>query len=296
MISFDPVALSYLLRATGPITLATGERLDSNNAVDYLLSGVYAKYTDPDEQDAVFASAAQAVFTAVTHGQGSPKAYLEQLTPMIADQRLKLWSARKAEQAVILPSPVGTMLPADNRLATTVGVYNNDDSTSKMSFYMNSTIAVKANQCTAKPTYVVSTTITDTLKPSQVAGLTGYVLPAQDRIVPGGDRQWVPIYGPVGSRFVSATVDGKKVIFGTNINFTLNTVPDATGQDDHRPAVTGVLGGRPVAIVSLKFVPRQSITLTATFSGATDPARTIAVSHTPKVRAVPVTITTVPCG
>ena len=73
VISFDPVALSYLMNATGPIKLATGETLTSQNAVQYLLSDVYAKYPDQLVQNAVFASAAQAVFTAVTSGQRSPK-------------------------------------------------------------------------------------------------------------------------------------------------------------------------------------------------------------------------------
>ena len=71
VISFDPVALSYLLRATGPIRLPSGDVLTSDNAVQALLSGVYAKYHDPKVQNVVFASAAQAIFKAVTNGQGA---------------------------------------------------------------------------------------------------------------------------------------------------------------------------------------------------------------------------------
>ena len=41
-----PVALSYLLRATGPITLPTGETLTSENAADLLLNQVYLKYPE----------------------------------------------------------------------------------------------------------------------------------------------------------------------------------------------------------------------------------------------------------
>ncbi|WP_375399807.1 DUF4012 domain-containing protein [uncultured Amnibacterium sp.] len=296
VISFDPVALSYLMRATGPVTLKNGQILNSDNAVTYLLSDVYARYPDQLVQNAVFASAAQAIFGAVTSGQGSPKDYLAQLTPMLAEQRLKFWSVRKKEQAALKTSQAWNMLPEDNSTATTVGVYNNDDATSKMSFYMDSTIKVKSSMCPAKkPTFTVTTKVTDTLKLSQVPGLSSYVLAAQPRIAVGGDRQWVQVYGPVGSKLISMSIDGKKVVWGTNVDYLLNTNYNATGVSDKKPAVRGEMYDRPVGIVSINMGPQQSRTVVAHFSGATDPSTTVAVSHTPKVRQVPVTITQNDC-
>jgi hypothetical protein len=296
VISFDPVALSYLLRATGPVRLSTGEQLTAENAVQYLLSGVYARYPDPTQQDAVFASAAESVFTAVTSGQGDPAAYVAQLQPMLAEQRLKAWSVRRDEQDLLLSGPAGNMLPADNAAATTFGVYNNDDATSKMSYYMDSTVDVVARTCTPTPRYTVTTRVTDTLQPSQIAGLTGYVLANQDRVVPGGDRQRVLLYGPVGARLDSVRIDGRKVVFGTVFSRQFSFVPNATGLDDHRPAVRGRLGGRPVASVSVNMGPLEHVDVQAVFSGGTDPSSKLAVSHTPKVRQVPVTVRTVGCG
>ena len=297
VISFDPVALSYLLRATGPIHLPSGESLQADTAVSFLLSGVYAKYPDPNVQNVVFASAAQAVFKAVTSGQGDPKAYVAQLTPMLKEQRLKAWSIRKNEEDLLLTSQAGNMLPADNSKATVLGVYNNDGATSKMSYYMNSTVSVAAKVCPAKkPQYTVSTTVTDTLRPDQIAGLTPYVLANQGRIVPGGDRQWVQIYGPVGAKLVNAYIDGEKVVWGTNVEYDLNTNWYATGETDYRPAVKGTMYGRPVGVVSIKMGPLESVKVKAIFSGGKDVSSTVQVSHTPKVRAVPVTITQARCG
>ncbi|MCU1473161.1 DUF4012 domain-containing protein [Amnibacterium sp.] len=297
VVSFDPVALSYLMRATGPITLPTGEVLTSDNAVQYLLSGVYAKYTDPTVQNAVFASAAQAIFKAVTSGQGSPKDYVAQLAPMLNEQRLKAWSIRKGEEDLLLTSQAGNMLPADNAKATTFGVYNNDDATSKMSYYMDEKVAVVAKSCPAKaPSYTVAATVTDTLTAAKASGLTSYILAAQTHIPFGGDRQWVQLYGPVGSKLVSATIDGKKVVFGNDQDWPLNTVWNATGLDVRRPAVKGELFGRPVGSVSVTTAPGQSVTVKAVFTGGTTPSPSLAVSHTPKVRPVPVTITRAACG
>ena len=297
VVSFDPIALSYLLKATGPIHLPNGEVLTSGNAVRYLLSDVYARYPVPADQNAVFASAARAVFKAVTAGRGKPADYVKQLTPMLQEQRLKAWSVRADEEELLLTSPAGNMLPANDSEATTFGVYNNDDSTSKISYYMDSTVAVTARSCPpAEPVYTLSTVITDTLDPSRVPGLPAYVRPHQSHIPPGGDRQWVLLYGPVGARLVSATIDGTRVVWGTDVSAHLNTVPGATGMDIRHPAVHGVLDGRPVGEVSVTVAPGKSVTVSAVFSGGSGTARTIAVSHTPKVHPVPVTVTKGTCG
>jgi hypothetical protein len=297
VISFDPVALSYLLNATGPVKLRTGETLSSDTAVPFLLNQVYSKYPDPTVQNVVFASAAQSIFKAVTNGQGSPKAYVAQLAPMLNEQRLKVWSVRKDEEDLLLTSQAGNMLPEDNSKATVFGVYNNDDSTSKMSYYMDSTVHVTSKVCPAKaPQYMVTTKVTDTLKPDQVAGLAEYVKPHQNRIVPGGDRQWVVLYGPVGATLNAVSIDGKKVVWGDNVKIQLNTVWNATGVDDKRPAVKGHQQGRPVGIVSVKMGPSESVTVKASFSGGTGNSATVQVSHTPKVRPVPVTLSQKACG
>ena len=72
VIALDPVALSYLLEATGPVTLPTGDVLTSENAVPLLLNEVYQRYEDPADQDAFFAAAAATVFDALAQRQRRP--------------------------------------------------------------------------------------------------------------------------------------------------------------------------------------------------------------------------------
>lgn len=296
VISFDPVALSYLMKATGPVQLSDKQTVDSTNVVSYLLYEVYAKYPQPDVQDAVFASAAQGIFKAVTNGAGDPKAYLAQLDPMVKEQRLKMWSVRADEEKLLMDSPTGNMLPEDNSDATVLGVYNNDDATSKMSYFMDQQIKVTADTCAASPKYTVSATVINTLPAGRAYSLPDYVKAHQARIVPGGDRQWVQVYGPVGAKLVAAYIDGKKVVWGTNFSYKVNTNYAATGEADHRPAVKGSMYGRPVGVVSLNMGPASSMTVKAVFSGGTENSKTVQVSSTPKVRATPVTITDAACG
>ena len=296
VISFDPVALAYLMKATGPVKLADGTTITADNAVQFLLSDVYAKYPDPRVQDAIFASAAQAIFAAVTSGQGSVSAYVSQLQPMLTDQRLKMWSVRDAEEKVLIDSPLGNMMPADNTKATVLGVYNNDDATSKMSYYMNEQVAVMTDTCTATPKYTISSKVTNILPLSKIYSLPGYVKAHQARIPIGGDRQWVQLYGPVGAKLSAVYIDGKKVVWGTALQPQFNTNPQATGAGNHRPAVKGNMYGRPVGVVSITIPAASSVTVKSVFTGGTATSKTVSVSHTPKVRPVPVTYADAKCG
>ncbi|HEU4547544.1 MAG TPA: DUF4012 domain-containing protein, partial [Microlunatus sp.] len=295
VISFDPVALSYLLRATGPIDLGDGITIDASNAVSFLLFDVYAKYPDPDDQDKVFAAVARSVFASLIGGDTEASDYLDQLRPMVAEQRLKLWSVHRDEQAVIGASPVGLMLPVDNRSSTVLGVYNNDDATSKMSYFMDQRVSVTARTCGAEPTYTVKATVINTLKRSQVDDLPEYVRAHQKRIPPGGDRQWVQLFGPVGATLESVTIDGEPVVWGTSLQAAANTNEKATGVAVRRPAVQGSMYGRPVGVVSITLGPTTQRTVTAVFTGTPQDSKTVGVSHTPKVRAVPVDINEATC-
>lgn len=93
VIALDPVALTYMLEATGPATLPTGDVLTSETAVPLLLNEVYARYSDPSQQDAFFALAAAAVFDALSRGNADPAALVAGLTRAGDEHRLLLWSA-----------------------------------------------------------------------------------------------------------------------------------------------------------------------------------------------------------
>jgi len=68
VIGIDVGALARILEATGPIELAGGVQLTSDNAVQVLLSDVYRDIPEPAQQDLFFADAAQRIFAAVTGG------------------------------------------------------------------------------------------------------------------------------------------------------------------------------------------------------------------------------------
>ncbi len=142
VIAIDPVTLGYLLKATGPVQLATGDTLTSDNAVKLLLSEAYAKYSDPKVQDAFFASAASAVFEKVSSGGFDAKQFVAALTRSAGEGRLRLWSADTSEEQLIDGTAVAGMLPTADEETRQFGVYLNDGTGSKMDYYLQKTISV----------------------------------------------------------------------------------------------------------------------------------------------------------
>lgn len=142
VVALDPVTLSYLLRATGPVTLPTGEVIDGDDAVPLLLDEVYRRFADPREQDAFFQGAAAAVFGALAEGRGDSTALVEALTRAGDERRLLVWNADAADQAVLDGSTLQGALPVSDDTRTTVGVFLNDGTGSKMDYYLHPRTAI----------------------------------------------------------------------------------------------------------------------------------------------------------
>jgi hypothetical protein len=91
VLSVDPVALSYILDATGPVRISDPQiqelarnglptELTGKNVVRTLLSDVYSRIVEPELQDVYFAGVAQEVFARVSSGGGDTKKLIDGLT------------------------------------------------------------------------------------------------------------------------------------------------------------------------------------------------------------------------
>ena len=147
VIALDPVVLSYLLRATGPVALPDGSTLSAENAVETLLSDVYQRYPDPSAQDAFFAASTGAVFNAFLEGRGSTVSLLTNLATAADQRRVLMWSADPDEQAILEGSSVAGELPQTDDDTARFGVYLNDGGGSKMSYYVKPDVSLAWDQC-----------------------------------------------------------------------------------------------------------------------------------------------------
>lgn len=198
--SMDPVALSYFLEATGPVQLPTGETLTSENAVALLLNEVYLNYPDPAAQDAFFGVAASAVFDALVGGGMDPVAMITAFQRSIDEGRLLVWSADADEQGKLESTAVAGLLPESGRDATAFGVYMNDSTGSKLSYYIETGSDVRwCGDGTASLTVSMHNTA-----PGNIADLSDYIVGTREEAtvsgVPRGiARTLVTIYLPEGA-------------------------------------------------------------------------------------------------
>jgi hypothetical protein len=282
VVSVDPVALSYLLKATGPIALTTGETLTADNAVSLLLNEVYFNYgegTNPAEQDVFFAAAAAQIFSTLTTGISNPVAFVDGLTQATDEGRLKIWSSNPDIEALISGTKLAGMLPADNDEETVAGVYFNDTTGAKTDYYADATISATTDQCTAaaEPTFTQTITFANNVTQEQADDLPYFI--AGKNFTPGTIVTDVVVYTPVGASIESWAV---------------------TGASEHLLVSQGTHLGRSVVRISVTTTPQTAATITVTMKGAEGVAASTYGGYdvwtTPMVRDTPVTIDAPGCG
>ncbi|MBT2518476.1 DUF4012 domain-containing protein [Streptomyces sp. ISL-90] len=273
IISLDPIALAMILEVTGPVTVSSGEVLDSGNAVSLLLNQAYFLYDGRTEADDFFQRAADAVFTRVMAADYDLWAMADALSRAAEYGSLMVWSSDPETDALTAGTRLQGTLPTSNDPETVLGVYFRDRSSSKADFYLHAETVVTTNTCdAAAPGYTVETRIWFDFPP-------GIELPV---FVEGElydfNRTEVFAYGPVGGSVVEAAV----LEAGT---------ATATG-----PIVDDL--GRPAVKFTIDLVRGQAGVVRATFAGVPGEKAygpTI-VRSTPMINPMTVTLQDAPCG
>lgn len=248
VISVDPVALSYLLEATGPIAMSTGDQLASDNAVRLLLNEIYFRY--PAEEikrtDAFFAEAAKGVFDSLMSPTTDMPKLIKAMSRGISEHRIMAWSADPVQQEVLASSPLSGILPTTNEDSTTTGVFFRDMSASKMDYYLKTAAKLSTDSCTTdSPTFTATVDLQSTITQEQADALPPYVASG----LWGAEhfRTQVFVYGPPGT-----TLAGTEVVSQGRL-----TTFDLAAEDL----------GRPVASFMVWLAPGQTSQITATFTG-----------------------------
>jgi hypothetical protein len=255
VLSIDPVALGYILDATGPVTITHPElvalataglptELTGRNVVQTLLSDVYSKIERPDLQDAYFAGVAQEIFAALSDGKGNAKGLIEGLTRGTSEGRVLIWSGLPAEQSVIGKYAVSGSIAGPSVAPAQFGVYFNDGTGAKMDYHVKRTVQL-VKEC-AQNGYeqtTVRVASTNTAPADAATSLPAYVTGGGIFGVPAGSVQTnIVVYGPIQANAEIATVDGQKTNFAPYIH-----------------------SGRPVGVLALRLAPGESRTVEFTF-------------------------------
>lgn len=261
VISVDPVTLSYLLAATGPITLPTGDVIASENAVQLLLTDVYARYPVTKEQDAFFAGAAASVFTAVASGNADPVQLIEALSRAGDEHRVLVFSTHEEDQAVLADTTIAGGLPVSTTDTKTLGVYFNDAGGTKMDTYLD--VKMAAGQVTCRndlrPEFGLDVTLTNTAPADAATSLPEYVVGDNSFGVPPGNvKTLVSVYGASDMQNLGVLRDGAEAPY--------HPATDAT---------------YPVSTIAVELAPGESTVLSFDWLGAEPFDGELAVQSTP---------------
>ena len=211
VISVDPVALSYILEATGPVKLADGSSLTSDNAVKRLLNDVYREIRGNTAQDDYFADAASRVFAAVTSGTGGSRALLAGMAKAVGENRILIESSRGAEQRIVESTRIAGALPGDQGSTPHLGIYYNDATQAKLQYYLRKDTAVKATTCTSDGVQsFTATTRLRSVAPRNVRSLPGSIVGPGTGEKRGSFRMVMSFYAPYGGLVNRLEIDGKE--------------------------------------------------------------------------------------
>ncbi|MET0997786.1 MAG: DUF4012 domain-containing protein, partial [Marmoricola sp.] len=245
VVSVDPVALSQVLRATGPVKVGT-ETFNTSNVVAKLLNESYQRLPTQEAQNAYFASASQDIFNTLLSGRVSEQAVVRRLGEGVRQRRVLVWSRDSKEQQILESSGISGRLPRATGAAPHVGVYVNDAKGSKMEYFLRYRGDVKSLGCAANGSQTMQTSMSFTSQaPRGGAGLSDTVAGYSTPTTRGDMKLRVQIYAPMGGALTGLSVNGNRASVGV-----------------------GVHDGRRVFVLPMVLKPGQRTTVDALFRSA----------------------------
>ena len=219
VIAVDPIFLQRLLALTGGVTAPDGTVVDGSTPPRRFWSGTALKYgDDPNAQDAYFASVAGLAFGQIMGNLGN--ADITDLIDVIgqsgADGRLLAWMANEEEQALMGAIGVSGALETDPS-EPVLGVYLNDDTYSKISWYAScyTTVGEGVKNADGTTTYDVTTTLLNTITPEEAATAPKYIYGGNEAKRDNSDMlNYVYFVAPAGGTITNLTETNGAVFDG----------------------------------------------------------------------------------
>nr|WP_051468987.1 DUF4012 domain-containing protein [Mycolicibacterium tusciae] len=269
VIAIDPVALSYILGAVGPVTMPDGEVITKDNVVELTESTAYVRFpTDQVARKKYLQDIANEVVKKMTGRVESPRALLDALGKAVSERRIAVWSSSPADQELLEKTPLAHVVPDDP--APYAQVFVNNLGGNKLDYYLQREIEYVADGCDGETRLsTVTIRFTNTLPsdkpvPDYVALSPGLRQDIKLDIPRGTMVTSVRLLATKGAKLDSALVSGQKV-----------------------PVFSGVERGHPSFEVQVVIPPEKSGEVSFRLSEPTSPG-------SPRVPIQPLVDTVVP--
>ena len=242
IISVDPVVLSSVLRATGPIEVGE-ETFTARNVVRKLLNEVYQRFDTRAQQDVYFDGVARGIFDTLVTREVQPLKVLRK--PGQVGQPAPVPGLEQPPRggAAARRNRGERELPRDTGRRPHVGLYLNDGTAAKIEYYLDYRPSLRSAGCTARGAQTLQVGMTlSSSAPRRGFQLSSYVAGFGQYAARGTMRLNLRVYAPTGGRITSLVANGQPV-----------------------PMVTREHDGRQVAIVTMFIRARQEVRLAAEF-------------------------------
>jgi hypothetical protein len=199
-IAVDPVALSAILRVTGPATLADGSRVTADDVVPLTERDAYVRFAaDNAARDAYLQGVARASYQRVVSGSGDSVALVRALAAAAGQRHLQVASEHPREAAALATTPLAGVLP---RGGPYLEVVTQNAGGNKLDYYLRRTVTYAPGRIEVR------------LRNTAPPGLPAYVTNRLDRpgltaAVKGQQRLYFSVYTSESTGLLGATVDGK---------------------------------------------------------------------------------------
>ncbi|QLL24763.1 DUF4012 domain-containing protein [Actinobacteria bacterium IMCC26103] len=247
VIAVDPSALSYVLKATGPITLKTGEVITSDNVVAETLQKAYKRYeTNNNARKQYLVEIMNAAAAKITSRQFSKLEMAKAIKTGLIENRILMYSEDAGAEKYLAAVRLGGFLETSPNNEFRAVIQNID--ASKLDYYLQKSVTIESKSCKVPKQTQVRVRLTNTLKSGK--GLPAYVLTRADKgkptnLVTGQHRFKLFIYGPTDAKLVSVLRENRTNGLG--------------GGSTER--------GRPIYVADVDLAPGESENLLANFAG-----------------------------
>ncbi|WP_372238636.1 DUF4012 domain-containing protein [Mycolicibacterium hippocampi] len=260
VIVIDPVALSYILGAVGPVTMPDGEVVSRDNVVELTESTAYSRFpTDQVARKQYLQDIANAVVTKMTGSVRSPRQLMDALGKAVGERRIAVWSAVPEEQELLEGTSLAHVLPGD--AAPYAAVVINNLGGNKLDYYLRTEIEYAADECNGETrSSTVNVKLTNTVPneplPDYVAGAVGLAPELLIEVPKGTNITSVRLFATQGAELSSVILNGERV-----------------------PAIVNTERGHPVFEAQVIIPPGQSADVSFQMSEPTAPGKPRAPSQ-----------------
>jgi hypothetical protein len=213
VIAIDPVALSYVLGAVGPVTMPDGETITKDNVVELTESTAYIRFAaDNNARKQYLLEVAREVIKKMTGRVQSPRQLLDALGKAVSEGRIAVWSSSPTEQQLLEQTALAHVVPEDP--APYAAVVINNLAGNKLDYYLTRDIEYTAGACDGKTRKSVITVRLTNRAPAN--GLPDYVaatggLRRGELPVPTSTNvAWVSLLATTNAQLTKVTVNGEQ--------------------------------------------------------------------------------------